>query len=124
MRRATQNGCYGSDGQRLVVAGGAIYRGETGKTRFYDDVVVLGGIDVKWEYLTPSLGGKRAAQAGVLVGDKLVCLGGVEEVVSGAKGSWWSGLAGVGLGTVVWCSWVGALRGWGGAAGVAVGYGA
>lgn len=47
-------------------------------------VLVLDHIYAKWRPLTGSLGGARAYQAGVLVGDQLLCLGGREDVVCGA----------------------------------------
>lgn len=75
-----KNACYGSDGNRLVVAGG-VEEHDNGNTTYHDEVLVLEGIDRHWRTSTARLQSRRAWQSGVLVGDYLLCIGGRQERV-------------------------------------------
>lgn len=64
--------CHGSDGQRLAVAGGYERDGQT----YHRKVLLLEDVTTVWRTVAGRLGGSRSDQAGVLVGDYLLCLGG------------------------------------------------
>ena len=70
--------CHGSDGEKLVIAGGR----SKSTDAYHTEVMVLEGLNDRWSNFTKRLGGHRAAQAGVLVDNTLICLGGVEPTVS------------------------------------------
>ena len=65
-------------------------------------MLVLEGLDATWRVADVKLSGLRAQQAGVLLGDKLVCIGGQEDTVRGwavfgvvgAEGGWGRGIGG------------------------------
>ena len=71
--------CHGSDGERLVIAGG-----EEDDEFLHDEVLVLQGVNAAWHTLPDRLGAPKYKQAGVLLGDTLLCLGG------------WNGVSGMG----------------------------
>ena len=50
---------------------------------FHHEIMVLEGLNDQWSTFTERLGGLRAGQAGVLVNNVLICLGGVEDTVGG-----------------------------------------
>ena len=62
--------CFGSDLYKMVLAGGLSFGGVT------DEVLLLSGVDQVWRVVDAKLGGLRGSQAGVLIGDMLVCVGG------------------------------------------------
>ena len=75
--------CSGSDGTTMVLAGGV----------GSDEVLVLPGVGSIWGISSATVGENKKGQAGVLVGDTLVCLGGTKSGVSGewvVVGSWGS----------------------------------
>ena len=69
------NPCYGSDGERLVIAGGLAGGNDT-----YSEIMFLDGLDTTWRKVAAQLGTPKRNQGGVLLGDTLVCLGGKDEV--------------------------------------------
>lgn len=70
-----KNACHGSDGHRLVVAGGEEVQ-EDGSSIFHHEVLVLQGVGQRWSTSTARLGEPKAFQKGVLVGDYLICMSG------------------------------------------------
>ena len=70
--------CHGSDGERLVFAGGKEYDGFS--FTFHDEVLVLEGVNATWRMLQAHLGAPKESQAGVLLNDTLLCLGGYNGV--------------------------------------------
>ena len=71
-----KNSCYGSDGDRLVVAGGYDPANEARSSA----VMALEGLDTAWRNVSAKMQHARNVPAGVLVGDTLVCLGGFDGV--------------------------------------------
>ena len=67
--------CHGSDGGRLVVAGGRDFKAEVDK-----DVWVLEGVNHTWGVAAVELATARRSSAGLLLGDVLVCMGGKDAV--------------------------------------------
>lgn len=63
--------CYGSDGERLVVAGGLDSR-----LRYHDEVLVLQGAESEWRQLNATLTREKAYLTGVLVDNFLICISG------------------------------------------------
>ena len=76
-----QVACYGSDGERLAVAGGLVFDSEIGRFVYQDGVIVLEGVNSTWRRAEAKLSGLKVRQAGVLLGDYLLCLGGREDEV-------------------------------------------
>ena len=68
--------CHGSDGGRLVVAGGL----DDGDHR-QQSVWVLEGVTSNWAAAAVNLSSARDSSAGLLLGDQLVCMGGIDEEV-------------------------------------------
>ena len=66
--------CHGSDGERLVVAGGG--KDDGSSQTLHDEVLVLEGVDATWHNSPARLSAPKYKQAGVLLGDTLLCLGG------------------------------------------------
>ena len=73
--------CHGSDGEKLVLAGGQ----SLSSGAYHNEIIVLEGLNDRWSNFTGKLGGLRAGQAGVLVDNVLICLGGVEDTVGLSK---------------------------------------
>ena len=69
--------CYGSDNGRIAVAGGT---GEDDEVN--SNVFVLGNPNSSWGSLDVTQPTARYLQAGLLIGDVLLCLGGLEDQVS------------------------------------------
>ena len=67
--------CSGSDGSRFVVAGG-----RNDNNYFFKDVLVLEGVTSKWAEAAVKLPTLQRSSAGVLLGDLLVCMGGLDAV--------------------------------------------
>ena len=74
--------CHASDGERLVVAGG----GGDKNDEQHNEVLLLEGLNTTWRTSTAQLGDPKDSQAGVLLGDTLLCLGGMDSV--GSRGQW------------------------------------
>lgn len=76
--------CSGSDGKRWVLAGGTSGRVDAAGARA--DVFMLEKFGGKWSRVRgEGLGKKMRGQAGVLVRDKLVCIGGREHGMGKAQ---------------------------------------
>ena len=67
--------CHGSDGGRLVVAGGGDDFGDE-----HQSVWVLEGVTSDWAAAAVNLSTARDSAAGLLLGEQLVCMGGTNEV--------------------------------------------
>ena len=67
--------CHGSDGNRLALAGGQDDNGDRRR-----DVLVLESVRSTWGIAAVELPAARESSAGLLLGDRLVCMGGVGEV--------------------------------------------
>ena len=79
-----RDACTGSDGQRIVLAGGL--NTETG--RYTNEVYVLEEVGGEWRKLRGKLPRHSQAHAGVLLGDYLVCFGGSVMKVRGSCWVW------------------------------------
>lgn len=69
----------------MVIAGGKGYGGPRGAKKSRDNnqpkVLLLDGMDSEWRPVETNLAGTKAQQAGVLVGDNLICIGGIQDQV-------------------------------------------
>ena len=101
--RKLLHACHASDGERLVVAGG--YDGEYDERR--DEVLLLEGLNATWRTSTARFGTPKSSQAGVLLGDTLLCLGGRNEVGGGGPVRGFGRRNGSGWGKGGWLWWLG-----------------
>lgn len=73
--------CHGSDGDRIALAGGENWTSKDISGQMQDSILVLDSIDGDWRRMAAPLGRPRSRAAGVLYGNKLLCLGGLEDNV-------------------------------------------
>ena len=77
-----QYACFGSSGSRIVAAGGLFENTTTKELEHRDSVLLLESPTANWTTVQgASLPRRKAAQAGVLVGNLLMCIGGSEDTV-------------------------------------------
>ena len=75
--------CQASDGSRIVAAGGFNSFAANDTSVLYETVLALNSPAEEWKKLTVKLSGKRAYQAGTLLSNYLICLGGEGQVQLG-----------------------------------------
>ena len=75
--------CHGSDGTKVASGGGFDHVGRT----FTNDVFLLESMSSEWLVDSNLMSERLSQNAGVMVGDKLICLGGRHDAVGAGGGS-------------------------------------